>query len=286
VNFIKQKQNLLTMKQFLFLLGLAMLFFYPEKLRTQSIISGCTSAASSQSPGFTAANTTDGNVSTYWKCSKEAAWVDISLPSAKAISSMLISWKYPWKNANIQLYKSNVLVNTLDLPDYSSGLTTNVDLSSYNYADKIRVNCSRYSTSSSIAINEISLKGYDSPKIAFTYNADGDRKTQSIFLSTKSCLQDSTVDSEPPKPVEGELGVYKLLVYPNPTSGFLHVDIVGSNYGNQGQVRVFNLNGKMIYSKDQIQQINDLDLSGLASGMYILQVSIGNITQDWKLIKQ
>lgn len=58
--------------------------------------------------------------------------------------------------------------------------------------------------------------------------------------------------------------------YPNPTEGVLHV---GNNHDEKPfEVRIFDIAGKMVYSKTISQGNNALDISGLAPAIYIVEV--------------
>jgi hypothetical protein len=76
-----------------------------------------------------------------------------------------------------------------------------------------------------------------------------------------------------------------LNVYPNPVSGSVHVSFEN---GTEGEVmmRLFDVNGKIIFVQNQSEAsgtvIKELDLSGLVSGVYQLQV----ITADGSVLNQ
>jgi hypothetical protein len=61
----------------------------------------------------------------------------------------------------------------------------------------------------------------------------------------------------------------ELILYPNPTSGELNLEVSGLNFG---KVDVYNLVGDHLYSFTMGEEFNT-DLTGLASGLYILKVT-------------
>ena len=72
-----------------------------------------------------------------------------------------------------------------------------------------------------------------------------------------------------------EVGVNSLFnVYPNPSNGEITVSVVGS-LGN-GQVRIYDMNGRLIYNKSvELQGNVSINAIGLSKGVYVM-----NITSD------
>ncbi|MBD2768984.1 T9SS type A sorting domain-containing protein [Hymenobacter sp. BT664] len=65
-------------------------------------------------------------------------------------------------------------------------------------------------------------------------------------------------------------------VYPNPSTGVVKVDVRGANAPGQLNVQVLNLLGQQVYTtllKDNFT--NEVNLAGLANGVYLLQVQTG-----------
>ena len=76
--------------------------------------------------------------------------------------------------------------------------------------------------------------------------------------------------------------VSEVLVYPNPTSG--HVNLAFEN--NKGlAIKVYALDGKIIYQKENINGANyEFDLEGV-DGIYILEISNQNDRRRYKIVK-
>jgi hypothetical protein len=82
----------------------------------------------------------------------------------------------------------------------------------------------------------------------------------------------------------GDLVSREIKVYPNPTSGKVYIDLSGFN-GVVKDVSVVNIAGQEVVRRrvtDQIRQ--EVDLSHLTSGIYILKVTGDNIDKDFKII--
>ncbi|MBP8993071.1 MAG: T9SS type A sorting domain-containing protein [Bacteroidales bacterium] len=61
-----------------------------------------------------------------------------------------------------------------------------------------------------------------------------------------------------------------IIVYPNPFTDFIHIDLPAS--ADNCEIRVFDLMGKLIYSKKTHSNNTPLNLSQLVSGTYLIQI--------------
>jgi Secretion system C-terminal sorting domain len=75
-----------------------------------------------------------------------------------------------------------------------------------------------------------------------------------------------------------ELPPTKLIVYPNPSTGIISVE----SDKNVGVIKVFDALGRLILNQNATELHTDLDLTGVADGLYI--VRIGN--QSFKIVKK
>ena len=105
-----------------------------------------------------------------------------------------------------------------------------------------------------------------SQSISYSYDDSGNRTERSITLKSTSSPdnQDKFVET-----FEDELGGLDISIYPNPTRGILnieglHQEAIGS---------VFNMNGQMIKSTIINEEKDEISVSELPSGMYILKLS-------------
>ena len=65
---------------------------------------------------------------------------------------------------------------------------------------------------------------------------------------------------------------YKIVVYPNPTSQFIYVFVKSFNENSKAYCKLFNLNGKLLYSTDFVQNNQIIDMEHFPSGAYLLQI--------------
>ena len=78
-----------------------------------------------------------------------------------------------------------------------------------------------------------------------------------------------------------------LLVYPNPSTGIVHIDINGFE-GRKTELRILNVIGSVIY-RESLTELNDrftktLDLSKFASGLYYVKLESDNASEMRKLV--
>lgn len=78
-----------------------------------------------------------------------------------------------------------------------------------------------------------------------------------------------------------------VLVYPNPSTGIVHIDINGFN-GRKTELRILNVIGSVIY-RESLTELNGrftktLDLSRFASGLYYVKLESDNASEMRKLV--
>jgi hypothetical protein len=78
-----------------------------------------------------------------------------------------------------------------------------------------------------------------------------------------------------------------LLVFPNPSTGIVHISISGAA-GRKMELRVLNVIGRVIY-RESLTELNDrfittLDLSKFASGLYYVKLESEESSTMRKLI--
>lgn len=74
-------------------------------------------------------------------------------------------------------------------------------------------------------------------------------------------------------------------VFPNPSNGNITLDLTGLSQ-NVTQINILNVQGQNVYtiSQDNNQEINQLDLSDLSEGIYLIQIQTANGVLSKKLI--
>ena len=77
------------------------------------------------------------------------------------------------------------------------------------------------------------------------------------------------------------------LPYPNPVQNTLFVN-TSDTYGTSVPVEIYDVSGKLIFSKtyDQTQNILEIDVSNIASGFFFLKIRTTEKTHNYKIVKQ
>lgn len=83
---------------------------------------------------------------------------------------------------------------------------------------------------------------------------------------------------------------HKILCYPNPTNGLIGFEFANvstlSSASNIQQITISNICGEIILTKSDIQKSKTIDLSGLESGIYIVNVYSGDEIFTSKIVKE
>jgi len=138
-------------------------------------------------------------------------------------------------------------------------------------------------------LTALTVIGQKEHKIEFTYDAAGNRTGMHLIEFTKD---DGTGAKSSDKKAIARVftqnaGKRQITVYPNPSEGFITVEITGGKKRETSTVEIFNLSGKNIIRKEKVRNRSKLDLSELPSGTYILKV-LTNAKDicTWKIIKR
>lgn len=130
----------------------------------------------------------------------------------------------------------------------------------------------------------IPVIGLSQTTIGFTYDNSGNRETRTVITLKSATTGDGELAEEPLKPIEGQVGLQKVRIYPNPTKGLLKIDFPVLSE-QETIIRVHDPHGKPI-----IQQLasgsNLVNLSSYPPGSYILVIRIGQEKKAWKIIKE
>ncbi len=73
---------------------------------------------------------------------------------------------------------------------------------------------------------------------------------------------------------------------PNPTSGILHISYPQELNIEEFNYTIYSINGKQIQEKRQVESSNDLDLSTLNGGVYLVRIESENFTKMYKVLLQ
>jgi hypothetical protein len=130
--------------------------------------------------------------------------------------------------------------------------------------------------------------------ILFDYDQSGNR-IKRWYNSSTSLLKesgDTLTRTTPPDTIRlspGETATSEVVVkaYPNPVTSELTVENYSWKKDNRAVVRVFDVAGKHITTKELMKAKDYIDFSALASGTYMVLYYLDNtLLVSWKLVKQ
>ncbi|HQA76519.1 MAG TPA: T9SS type A sorting domain-containing protein [Salinivirgaceae bacterium] len=105
----------------------------------------------------------------------------------------------------------------------------------------------------------------------YTLEAETDYKVVAVCKNASDEWGPATIVDFRTKPVSiDEFDFSTILVYPNPSSGLFTIQL-----DNQYEVTVTNMQGSVVYSKT-VSGMEQINLSGLSSGMYIINAKLAN----------
>lgn len=130
-------------------------------------------------------------------------------------------------------------------------------------------------------------------KATYTYDENGNRLTASVVYLTQTPSSPSTNNENNTK-TEEDLKVddvtnLTIRVFPNPTKGNLRVELTGVNEellkSPNNAIRVWDIQGRLMFSINVVETSNLVDLSGYGNGTYIMQLFINGKVKDFKIVK-
>lgn len=128
--------------------------------------------------------------------------------------------------------------------------------------------------------------------VSFSYDANGNRTAR--MISFKKSRDGSRLQGEPTDELAtpllasatDELAGLRLALYPNPTEGHFSVEVGNAVEGTRLQAVLYTSTGTVVSRKALSGGRIDFDLSGQASGVYVLRIEAGSETRIWKVIKK
>jgi len=114
------------------------------------------------------------------------------------------------------------------------------------------------------------LSGFENGKSLFCYHADGEQLWgQQSFGGEYYCT--ATIETKT---------ISKMNIYPNPSQDKITIDYGENEYG----IKLFDLYGKMIFSKQHNINGTVIDISTLTTGIYLAEITLKNQTIVQKIM--
>ena len=123
---------------------------------------------------------------------------------------------------------------------------------------------------------------FDAVTVKGRTNTTGTGNVVTLAAETKSTLQLKSLSLTSDNTENILPGNNKILLYPNPVINTLNI----ASVEKVKVVRIYTLTGSLVLSKLDNQDVLSLDLSGIASGIYIVEVVTANGSTVNKIVKQ
>ena len=81
-------------------------------------------------------------------------------------------------------------------------------------------------------------------------------------------------------------GEVRVIIYPNPTQGFLKIEFQNKPTELPVNYRLTEMNGRPVSNGTTVGHFLTLDLSGFATGVYFLNLTMNGKSETYKIIKQ
>lgn len=126
------------------------------------------------------------------------------------------------------------------------------------------------------------------PVINFTYDAAGNRIQR--VPGTVTCSPPPQIkqkdNTKPPATAAISSTLLEINVYPNPAQDKISVDIAANESKENKTIVMTDVNGKTIYSETTSLQTLQIDVSGLALGLYYVTVTQGKNKATYSVLKK
>lgn len=82
----------------------------------------------------------------------------------------------------------------------------------------------------------------------------------------------------------GDTTFSNLKIYPNPTNGIVNIDLGNPNLDSKSIVKIFDIQGRIISTKEMINTIDNINISNLSDGVYLISIENGSSKTTKKII--
>ena len=124
-------------------------------------------------------------------------------------------------------------------------------------------------------------------QVDFGYDSAGNRVNRVIRSSFKSQKAEEQSEEKSTEKIYSEvLKDFSIKIYPNPTKGDLTVEILNLPEGKTANLRLYDMSGRLILQKTGVRDTEHLNIGKSPDGIYILKISAGDSSTEWKIIKQ
>ena len=123
--------------------------------------------------------------------------------------------------------------------------------------------------------------------VTYSYDANGNRVSRSIVFSRmEEASSDDSLEKGCLTSIQDEIGHVTLNIFPNPTNDRIYVERNDTEGNGNMVVFLSSVTGVLVCKVETDNNQTYLDLSSLASGIYILKVDVNGEHRCWKVIKR
>lgn len=133
-----------------------------------------------------------------------------------------------------------------------------------------------------------SLHVWGQTRFEYLYDNAGNRiKRQIVVLSKAPQLKSGVVQPQEPQPTVESIGRQKVKIYPNPTDGYIRVELEGFDDSKISRftVQLFTSYGKQLMENVMGASLFEVDMSRYQTGAYILNLLFTDQRLSFKIIK-
>lgn len=122
-------------------------------------------------------------------------------------------------------------------------------------------------------------------EIEYSYDNAGNRIQRKVLVQRSNA---EFSESEIISPLEDKKGAYSFVLAPNPTTGEFTVTADPAFMALEvKKLWVNDMNGRLLRELDFSETTRKIDLSGLASGSYLVRLTAsGGYVNEWRVIKE
>ena len=135
-------------------------------------------------------------------------------------------------------------------------------------------------------MDNLSVEVGDAIVIKYNYDKAGNRKKREVIYYSEY-IDDKKSIEIPSLPEEDEMEEGYSNLYPNPARNSINV-VLSSDIleVKSKRIVIYDFNGRKLKEVIPYTTYNEINISDLKSGTYIVKLFFGNKSRDWKLIKQ
>jgi hypothetical protein len=119
--------------------------------------------------------------------------------------------------------------------------------------------------------------------VTYGYDEAGNRTNRVIEIPQKS---NAPAQEEEATAYSEILADLLIRIYPNPTDGFIRIEIQNLPAGETAHISVYKLSGESVTTKRGVTASTEIDITGQAAGIYLLKIIAGKEQTEWKIIKK